>query len=263
MSAIQLLNSMRSSPSCNRLAVTDLITSCQELNAEGETQAHADYAQGGLDHIKSLYAARLAVCEVTGAGAQIPDECEKLGVPLTGKPSRTWFQGYNHNAGASAGIRSSQLEPCLQALESKPQWWTSYSNNRQNAAIMCQAARIEVERDELLNHHRELVDVTFGLGQSLNQSLSDAKLEAEKQRAFLVTVDEMRLKLMNEMKDNESMTRHLFESMVTDIEAAFQKAVANLQDQYSTAGSRAAILSEVSSLLFPAIVSPANQLLGY
>lgn len=236
---------MKSSPSCNRLAVTDLITSCQELNSEGETQTHADNSQGDLDHIKSLYAARLAVCEVTGAGAQVPGECEQLGVSLPGKPSRTWFQGYNHNAGAHAAVRSSQLEPCLQALESKPQWWTSYSNNRQNAAIMCQAARIEVERDELLNHHRKLVDVTFGLGQSLNQSLSDAKFEAEKQRAFLVTVDEMRLRLMNEMKDNESMTRHLFEAMVTDIEAAVQKAVANLQAHYSTAESSATILSEV------------------
>lgn len=201
-------------------------------------------AQEDLDHIKSLYAARLAVCEVSGAGARVPDECSQLVVSHLGKPSRTWFQG----SGGDAELPTSQLQPCLQALESKPQWWTSYSNNRQNAAIMCQAARIEVERDELLNHHRKLADVTFGLGESLNQSLSHAKLDAEKQRMFLITVDEMRLKLVTEMKDSESATRVMFKGMVTDIEVVFQQAVANIQTHISTAGSNTAVLSEVGIL---------------
>ena len=251
---------MKSSPSCNRFAVTNLITSCQELNSEGDSHSRTDYAQENLDHIKSLYAARLAVCEVTGAGARVPDECEQLGISHPGKSSRTWFQGYNPNADGKPGIRSAQLEPCLQALESKPQWWTSYSNNRQNAAIMCQAARIDVERDELLNHHRKLVDVTFGLGQSLNQSLSDAKFEAERQKDFLATVDEMRLRLVSEMRDNESMARDLFKAMVTDIEAAFQQAVANLQAHVVTAGSGTSILSEVFFHLFSRRL---NRLLTY
>lgn len=53
------------------------------------------------------------------------------------------------------GIR--HIRECLQSLESRPQWWTSYSNSRQNAAIMCQAARADIEKGMLnISDQKEL-----------------------------------------------------------------------------------------------------------
>src|SRR5437667_11878420 len=53
-SAIELLNSMNSSPSCNRIAASKLLTSCQSIDGSGNGQDN-DPAEM-LDQVKSLYA---------------------------------------------------------------------------------------------------------------------------------------------------------------------------------------------------------------
>ncbi|KAL1955759.1 hypothetical protein VTO42DRAFT_8157 [Malbranchea cinnamomea] len=245
--AVQLLDSMKSSPSCSKLAVTNLITSCQQLSSDGSDAAGSN--QGNLDRLKSLYAARLAVCELTGAGARIPGECFSMTDLHTARPIKTSVHGYRPTTDNSMVIKDSQLDSCLQALESKPQWWTSYSNNRQNAAIMCQAARIEVERDELLDHHRHLADVTFGLTQSLNQSLKHAASEISRQKKFLEMVEEMRCTLVDDLQKNESTVRELFGRLVADAEAIFRVAVSNIQTHLVTTGSNSAdIQSSIESI---------------
>ena len=144
--AVQLLTSMQSSPSCNRLAATTLLTSCQSIEGSNIN------AEAALDDLKSVYAAQLAVCELMGAGSAIPQHCASLmwSESFTGKQGLKGFLG-SRSGKAQGSTRShevdhKQLNQCLMSLESRPQWWTSYSNSRQNAAVMCQAARIEIEK---------------------------------------------------------------------------------------------------------------------
>lgn len=139
--ALQILNSMQASPSCHRLAASKLLNSCQSIEgAPSDTEP-------SLDDVKSIYAAQLAMCEIISAGSAIPRQCKPL-MPGHETRGRRGFSGIasggNHKFDDSTGNK--QLSQCLQALESRPQWWTSYSNSRQNAVVMCRAARVEIEK---------------------------------------------------------------------------------------------------------------------
>ncbi len=140
--ALQLLDTMQSSPSCHRLATSTLLNSCQDI--EGSTHA----TETSLDDIRSIYAARLALCEISGAGLNLPRDCKPLKLidvePDLRGPRRVIDES-NVRPGTFK-VESDQIRQCLHSLESRPQWWTSYSNNRQSAAVMCQAARIDIEK---------------------------------------------------------------------------------------------------------------------
>lgn len=144
--AVQLLTSMQSSPSCNRLATSTLLTSCQSIEGSNAN------TEGLLDDLKSIYAAQLAVCELTGAGSAIPQHCGSLmwSETFTGKRGLRGILSSRgetlHGNTRSRDIDQKRLNQCLKSLESRPQWWTSYSNSRQNAVVMCQAARIEIDK---------------------------------------------------------------------------------------------------------------------
>jgi len=130
--ALHILSSLQSSPSCSRIATEDLLGSCHAIEGsavDSETQ---------LDYTKSIYAARLAVCEIESADSTIPHVCKGLALSLATK------QHQNSNF----AVQKAQLSECLQSLESRAQWWTSYSNSRQNAVVMCQAARIDIDKGE-------------------------------------------------------------------------------------------------------------------
>ncbi|QSS66403.1 nuclear membrane fusion protein Kar5 [Histoplasma capsulatum] len=201
--AIRLLDSMKSSPSCNRLAATNLILSCQSIGGDDDTDKNNP--SNSLDNLKALFAARLAVCELIGAGAAIPEQCSPILIS---------HSTYGH-PGAQDQVQPSRLEPCLRSLESRPQWWTSYSNSRQNAAVMCQAARTEIEREHDLKRYRKLIDITSILNNSLNQTLTTAAMEASRQRGFLEVVDEMRNQLLQDL-ENGFLRYHDIKSKVFD-----------------------------------------------
>lgn len=137
---------MQTSPSCNRLAASTLLSSCQDIDGTVRD------AEGFLDNIKSVYAARLAMCEISSTGLTIPLECEPL-KPVIGQVGPRNLKRTSDKEKAKLGDRKSikkhQLSQCLQSLESRPQWWTSFSNGRQNAVVMCQAARVDIGRGKI------------------------------------------------------------------------------------------------------------------
>lgn len=141
--ALQLLSSMQASPSCNRLATSMLLNSCQTI--EGSTHN----IEAALDDIRSVYAAQLAMCEISSAGLNTPQECKSL-QPVNELPGLRDPQKLSSEDNVRSGIKRNvgkhQLSQCLRSLESRPQWWTSYSNSRQNAMVMCQAARVDIEK---------------------------------------------------------------------------------------------------------------------
>ena len=124
---------MQGSPSCNRLAASTLLDSCHTVDGSAQN------AEDSLEDMRSVYAAQLAICEIVSAGSAVPQICKSLDVS----------PGTNiHQTSGFTSIRKDQLGLCLQSLESKPQWWTSYSNSKQNAMVMCQAARVDIEKGE-------------------------------------------------------------------------------------------------------------------
>ena len=129
--ALQIIASLEASPSCSRIATTLLLKSCRSMDGSKQD------AENKFDDVKSIYAAQLAICEIANAGLSIPQSCNALAPSKFAKAS---------NLEALKQPTKTSIGQCLQALESRPQWWTSYSNSRQNAIIMCQATRIDIDK---------------------------------------------------------------------------------------------------------------------
>ena len=145
--AISLLDSMQAAPSCNRLAASTLLDSCQ--STEGPTPSTESF----LEHVRSIYAAQLAMCEIMSAESAIPVQCEPF-KPRNTKPE--WIRktgvgpSTRQKVTSPSDTETQKLSRCLQSLESRAQWWTSYSNSRQNAVVICQAARVDIEKGSLM-----------------------------------------------------------------------------------------------------------------
>ena len=105
-----------------------LLDSCHSIEGSGHD------VDTSAEDLQSIYAAQLAVCEIGSADSIKPQSCNSLSMMAKDKSK------------GLKSIRKETLRQCLKSLESRPQWWTSYSNNRQNAEIMCQAARIDIEK---------------------------------------------------------------------------------------------------------------------
>lgn len=188
--ALRIIHSMELSPSCNRLAALTLINSCQslEMSAKGSSNAKTK-GELILDEVKSEYAVRLAVCELNGAKVNIPRECAVF-IPSSYACGKFRFRSLftrqesrSHDELCYPEAADSHIIQCLRALESRPQSWTSYSNAKQNAVVMCQASRDAIERDEKLSLYRSLAEVTSDITSALAKSVQEAKAQHAEQMA--------------------------------------------------------------------------------
>jgi hypothetical protein len=137
------------------------------------------------------------------------------------------------------------LEQCLRSLESRPQWWTSYSNNRQNAMIICQASRIETEKEEMLGLHLSLAKSTAKLDEGLQEALRQAAETSAQHQAFLQTVQALQERLSNELEERGSLLRGLFGKFLNDIEAGFDTVAAAVTSTVGKMQMETSLLSQV------------------
>lgn len=148
-----IMNSVDNIPSCTKVASSALLSSCSQL---GHSDA-ISIDQGldtMLDNTKSIYATRLAVCELIEANAAVPSACSSF-KPTKVNTKEGFFRGFFTANGPTRPIAyydiydkqtADQLDACKSSLHKQPQSWTSYSNARQNAVVMCHAMRAEIER---------------------------------------------------------------------------------------------------------------------
>ncbi|GAB1202889.1 hypothetical protein APSETT445_001513 [Aspergillus pseudonomiae] len=234
---------MRSSPSCNRIAASRLVTSCQFVREKTHNVDSETYRV--LEHTRSLYAARLAICELEGAGAHIPNACLPVTIP---PPQKKGIFGFSLRRGIPVNgvdpIPVQLLESCLKSLESRPQWWTSYSNSRQNAFVICQAARIENEKEELLDLHRSVVQGSNKLNQGLQEALRTAAAQSSQHRAFASEIANMNARLVHDMEETRSHFKTMIEKAIYNIEARAVSVVNTITSVLGRAQAGATALDE-------------------
>ena len=155
---LDIIRTVEALPACNKVASAALLHSCSGLD-ESATSSDRDNAgiNDLLEESKSIYATRLAVCELLEAANAVPDACSAF-VPTKKTTRKRGFKGIFGAKETSQPVVHYQdydeaterdLKRCTVALGSKPQWWTSYSNARQNAVVMCHATRAQVEKGTL------------------------------------------------------------------------------------------------------------------
>ncbi|KAF2718002.1 hypothetical protein K431DRAFT_315288 [Polychaeton citri CBS 116435] len=154
---LSILQNVQKLPTCNKNAAKALIHDCQSLETDP------------LEQIKAVYAARLAVCELLEAKANIPPACSSF-LPKISSSSKQYMRGWLRPGSLTKPTiydaryeqaTEEDLISCLAQLRREPQSWTSYSNNRQNAVVMCRAARAEIEQDENINLFKSFTEATY------------------------------------------------------------------------------------------------------
>lgn len=245
--AVRLLERIKSSSSCSRTATAELLSSCQQLDDNPKNRE--DFGVTGQyphDDIKSLYAARLALCELVGAGSPVPSSCSSL--YITTSPYRGVSPPWKSDGPDTKqpeNVPHSMLEPCLKSLESRPQWWTSYSNNRQNAVVICQAARMDIETTQLLKLHRSLTEHTASVNEALKNAIHDAGKVASVHKQFVRLTSEMRDNLVQEIEQTASEARNIIIAWLNGAETSILSAARKITSGIHEVGLGSNALAKV------------------
>ncbi|KAF2860143.1 hypothetical protein K470DRAFT_217565, partial [Piedraia hortae CBS 480.64] len=176
--ALETVRNLESQPSCQKVAAAALVHSCSTL--EGSISPDPDDESKGIDTFlneeMTVYATRLAVCELNVVRKSVPTECEVF-IPTTRQPKTkilsALFSLPANAQQAPLGYKETSKErvgQCISALRMESQTWTSYSNSYHNAVNICNAMRGEVEKDHELSRFKVLTKATESVADALNQS---------------------------------------------------------------------------------------------
>ena len=254
---------MQASPSCHRLATSTLLDSCQSIDGSKHD------SEVSHDYMRSIYAAQLAVCEIQSAESKVPPSCETL-IP-TGKADLFPKLG-------SQSVPRAHLSHCLQALETRPQWWTSYSNSRQNAVVICQAARADIEKgerqvkfvrsvgadtplDELIKLHKSSVQINQDADAALAQAVeySEEALR-QKHEEFALAKRTLQDQLIQEIKIASGTAQSLLGKVMIGLNASVQTILMRLTSATRSVETDVANLRQVKQSRFTFGMRPALTL---
>ncbi|EXJ72799.1 uncharacterized protein A1O5_03946 [Cladophialophora psammophila CBS 110553] len=142
--AIQVVDNLASQSTCHQAAAAQLLITCKTV---GTSLSREQGKHEILERAQSVYAVRVAVCETGEGRAAVPFACK----PILDIPQRL-----DHEIDV---VNSKILASCLEALIAEHYYWTSYSNNRQDANTLCQATTIESTRLEALQSYQKLAQL--------------------------------------------------------------------------------------------------------
>ena len=221
--AVDFVVSMQTAPSCTRMAASHLMNECKLLEHAPDFAKNRPEAY--LDNVKTEYAAKLAVCELLSAQppshAVPPLHCDIL-VPSSRACSKGgwWSQApVNSDKQCYPLYKEYQYSQCLKTLQSSPQYWTSFSNARQNAVVMCQASRDAIDRENHLEIFKNLTQVMGGVSSNIKVITDEYASLLQEQKQFA-----------DELRESQSQFKK-------DVSAVQEKALAtvgSLDDKFHT-----------------------------
>lgn len=147
------VQSVKNLPSCYKVASAALLNSCSELDQSSKPDTEHGIGTM-LEKAKSIYATRLAICELLETNVPIPQSCSPF-KPTEHTGRMTGFRipfTRSKNSAPNAQYQDyddtteKYLGRCTADLSLRPQWWTTYSNAKQSALFMCHAMRAQLEK---------------------------------------------------------------------------------------------------------------------
>lgn len=207
------------------MAASALMDSCATLDDAGTTDSTKD-ADVSLDQAKSIFATRLAICEILEAKASIPGKCEAF-VPSDQNTRKKGFMGRFTSQGATKPTLSypvyessteQHLDQCRTALASRSQWWTSYSNSRQNAVSLCHAVRGAIEKDEALHLHKVLAETTRDVAQALRDAKGDFGMVQQAFHDLVIHAHDFHVSLVDEDQARQEEIRRSWAAWLEQME---------------------------------------------
>ncbi|KAH7384486.1 hypothetical protein BKA66DRAFT_416903 [Pyrenochaeta sp. MPI-SDFR-AT-0127] len=171
------------------MAASNLMNECKLL--ENAPEFAKSRPEAYLDNVKTEYAAKLAVCELLSAqpiNPIPPPYCDIL-VPspkACGKRGSWWYTKpeTRDDKPCYPEFKDQLYTQCLKSLQSTPQYWTSFSNARQNAVVMCQASRDSIERENHLETFKNVTEVLGIVTSNLQKATEDYESFIRQSRHF-------------------------------------------------------------------------------
>lgn len=111
--------------------------------------------------------------------------------------------------------------------------------------VICQAARSEVEKEDMLKLHRSLAEHTAKLNKGLQEALRNAATDSAQYRAFVEATEVMRAELLRELEQSTAQARGIFSGLFNEIETAIGSSVAKVMSAIKDAEADTTALGEV------------------
>ncbi|KAF2274702.1 uncharacterized protein EI97DRAFT_468590 [Westerdykella ornata] len=248
--ALQIIHPIQSGPRCHYQAALNLLNDCKFLES-ASPDVKVD-SEATLQQLETIYAARLAVCELMSANVPIPPDCKVVTPsPEACIKKRSGYTSWFSQAERPNGDRlcypgsppPKEFQRCMKALFSQNQSWMSYSNARQNAVVMCHASRDVIEKEKNLSFYKNLgeaVSVMASILEQYNQKIKawltehDAlveKIRASSEHALvdmqegLSTFDTIR----SAFRSFAGMMSHMTESYSQEISKNIEKSKMDME----------------------------------
>lgn len=142
--AMHVIDNLATQTTCQQTAAAQLLITCR---ASEKSSNPKPINHELLERSKTAYAVRVAVCETGEGRATIPAACR----PVLDIPRRL--------QGEIDVVNAKTLASCLEDLMLEHYYWTSYSNSRQDANILCRASTLEATRLDALFSYQKLAEL--------------------------------------------------------------------------------------------------------
>ena len=194
--AMHVIDSLAAQSTCHQQAAAQLLITCK---AAGKDSKLGSGRHEFLERTKSTYAVRVAVCETGEGRAAVPAACRLvLDMP-------------QHSQGDLEVINSKQLASCLEALMTEHYYWTSYSNNRQEANTLCQAGSLEANMHEALHSYEKLAELLPDFRDILSTTRTQWLSFLKQQEASVQDITELQQKNRAEIKEQHKSEMGAFQ----------------------------------------------------
>ncbi|OAL26449.1 hypothetical protein AYO20_10117 [Fonsecaea nubica] len=253
--AMRVVDNLATQSTCHQAAAGHLLVTCKTIGANmGLQQGKHEL----LERAQSVYAVRVAVCETGEGRAAIPPACK----PILEIPQRL-----DHEIDV---VNSKILASCLEALITEHYYWTSYSNNRQDANTLCQATTIESSRLEALQSYQKLAELLPELRAALGSTQSQWLGFLKQQQEEIAYVSKLERKSREERQAQHKHelntfhdTMHLAKEGMHNAFTTLQRRIASTQEGVTqtqeTLGDVFADFVKLRELLHTAIATTGEQ----
>ncbi|KFY48951.1 hypothetical protein V495_00885 [Pseudogymnoascus sp. VKM F-4514 (FW-929)] len=182
--ALKAIEDLNRKQFCHRFAASMLLDNCRTPQTSADSTITGKAVEERREDYLKIFAVSLTVCDIEALQRPVPQQCS----PYT----QSTLMGIKNRRGSqSIMINHSEMGGCLKAIGSDQSAVVSWKFNQQSAAVVCQVARMDIEKDETIalfsTLTRLMADVVDEV-QKLSEINRDIKQEAEDARSSVHTI---------------------------------------------------------------------------
>lgn len=231
---MRVIDTLAAQSTCHQAAAAQLLVTCKAVGSDLSAERGKHEL---LERAKSVYAVRVAVCETGEGRAAVPPTCK----PMLDIPPRL---GHEIDV-----VSTKTLSSCLEALMVEHYYWTSYSNNRQDANTLCQATTLEGTRLEALHSYQKLAELLPEFRNILVSTRSQWLEFIKQQEHDVQNVNKLQRQNREEFEQQHNIELGAFRQAMNMAKDGLQDVSKELQRAMANTGSDISHAHEVSCMV--------------